>query len=149
MLNRAQYLSLFWVLLCWNKLNRRNSIQDILVSFDTLQTARKILYNYGIFNATSERWGENVENMLEVLSKVQDLNIDSKRNLNSSRNDFETFNKEMIMLVNEGIGLNDLKNFQQSFVPSNIDSHFNTLTYENIATLNNNGSSFDVFMYDV
>lgn len=135
--------------LCWNKLNRRNLIQDILVSFETLQTARKILYNYGIFNATSERWGENVENMLEVLSKVQDLNIDSKRNLNSSRNDFETFNKEMIMLVNEGIGLNDLKNFQQSFVPSNIDLHFNTLTYENIATLNNNGLSFDVFMYDV
>lgn len=79
--------------------------------------------------------------MLEVLSK---------RDLNSSRNDFETFNKEMIMLINEEIGMNSLMNFQQSFFPSNMDPHFNTLTYnENIVTLDNNGLSLDVFRYDV
>lgn len=54
------------------------------------------------------------------------------------------------MLINEEIGMNGLMNFQQSFVPSNMDLHFNTLTYnENIARLDNNGLSHDVFMYDV
>lgn len=121
----------------------------INILFDTLQATRKILYNYGIFNATSERWGENVENMLEVLSKVQHPIIDSERDLNSSRNDFETFNKEMISLINEDIGMNDLMNFQQSFVPSNMDLNFNDLTYnENVVTLDNNGLSLDVFMHD-
>lgn len=91
----------------------------------------------------TEQCGHNtctINNMLEVLSK---------RDLNSSRNDFETFNKEMISLINEDIGMNDLMNFQQSFVPSNMDLNFNDLTYnENVVTLDNNGLSLDVFMHD-
>lgn len=122
----------------------------INVLFDTLRTARKVLYNYGIFNATSERWGKSIDGMIEVLSKVQNSNVNNSGNLlNSDDAEFEAFNKEMVSLINEEIGMNDLKHFQQSFVPSNIDLHFDTFLYnQDIVTLDNNRLSLDVFIYD-
>lgn len=119
------------------------------VLFATLRTARKILYNYGIFNATSERWGKSVNDMIEALSDMQNSNINTKRVLNFERADLGTFNEEMLTFINEGIGMNDLKSFQQSFVPSNTDLHLDTFVYnEEIVTLDHNGLSLDVFLYD-
>lgn len=121
----------------------------IEVLFATLRTARKVLYNYGIFNATSERWGKNVNDMIEALSDMQNSNINTERNLNFERADFRTFNEEIVAFNNEEIAMNDLKSFQQSFVPSNVDLHFDTFVYnEEIVTLDHNGLSLDVFMYD-
>lgn len=121
----------------------------IEVLFSSLRTARKILYNYGIFNATSERWGKSVNDMIEALADMQDPNINTKGVLDYERANFGTFNEEMVTLINEEIGMNDLKAFQQSFVPSNIDPHFDAFVYnEEIVTLDHNGLSLDVFMYD-
>lgn len=121
----------------------------IEVLFSTLRTARKILYNYGIFNATSERWGKSVNDMIEALSDMQTPNINTERVLNFERADFGAFNEEMVTLINEEIGMNDLKTFQQSFVPSNIDLHVDTFVFnEEVVTLNHNGLALDVFMYD-
>lgn len=87
--------------------------------------------------------------MLEVLSKIRNLNIDSEIDLNPSRNDFETFKKETISLINEETAMNDLMNLHQSFVLSNMNQYSNTFTYnDNFVKLDNIGLSLGVSMYN-
>ena len=121
------------------------------VLFDSLHTARKILYYYGSFNATSERWGVNVDNMLTILSEAQNQNskLISENVLTSNQTGFEEFNKEIISLDDEEFSLNHLMNFQQTIIPSNTDMNSEIFMYnEDMATQNNDNQSLDVFMYD-
>lgn len=121
------------------------------VLFDSLHIARKILYYYGSFNATSERWGGNVDNMLAALSETQNQysKLIPGNASTSNQTDFETFNEEIISLDDEEFSLNNLMNFQQTFVPSNTDMNSEIFMYsEDVAKQNNDTQSLDVFMYD-
>lgn len=67
----------------------------------------------------------------------------------SDQTDFETFNKEIISLDDEEFSLNNLMNFQQTFVPSNTGMDSEIFMYtEDVAKQNNDNQSLDVFMYD-
>lgn len=67
--------------------------------------------------------------MIEALSDMLNPNINPERIQNFERANFGTFNEEMITFINEETGMNDLKSFQQSFVPSNIDLHLDAFVY--------------------
>lgn len=117
-------------------------IRYINVLFDILHTGRNILFYYGKFSATSERYGKSVDKMLAALSDTQQI-LYTKRTpestLNSDQSHFEEFYKEIISLENEEVSLNNLMNFQQTFIPSiNDDDSDNFMFDEDFVSLNNN-----------
>ena len=121
----------------------------IRVLSDTLQVASNILHNDGTFNLNSERWGENVDNMVAAIPKYQheqtSTNSDDASNLYG--NDFEEFNKEIILMDDEFGGLKDLTNFQQGFIPSD-DELLYAMGIDRKELGSNESPPLDAFMYD-
>lgn len=121
----------------------------IRVLTDTLQAASNLLHNDGMFNLNSERWAENVDNMVAAIPKDQLEQVFSNlENVpNSYKNDFEELSKEIILMDNECGGLKDLSNFQQGFIPS--DDELLCAMGIDRQELELNGSPIlDAFMYD-
>lgn len=107
------------VTLLEQKLQNKPDSEYISILSDTLQAASNFLHKDGRFNVTSERWGENVDNMIGTIpnDKLDQStpNFDSPSGLDK---DFESFIKEIILMDNDSEGLKDLANFQQEFIPS-------------------------------
>lgn len=150
-INGCLFASAILGLTLLEQIKRRQPDKEYInVLFDTLNISRKILYLYGMFNALSERWGTKIDDMLAALLDIRNSVTETSETISDSdQTDLGTFYKEIVSLDNKEISSNNLRNFQQTFVPSNTDMHSDTFMYSgDVAALNNNNQSLDVFMYD-
>lgn len=96
---------------------RSPSTEYIEVLQAAVQRGRKVLYDYGAFNATAERWSDNLGNMLTAIFNGKPKwrgNIEE-----IPKDDFENFNKLIVrMEAEDNCELDDLISFQNTFVPS-------------------------------
>lgn len=131
------------------RLQSKPDYDYIRVLSDTLQVASNLLHNDGAFNLSSERWGENVDNMVAAIPKYQhdQTSTNSGDASDSYRNDFEAFSKEIILMDNEFGGLKDLTSFQQGFIPSD-DELLCAMGIDRQELGSNESPPLDAFMYD-
>lgn len=102
---------------------------------------KTILYDYGDFNATSERWSENLENMLIAIFNDQS----GSPSVASLLDDFDMFKEEIVnMNLAENGPQEESINFQETFVPTT----FGAITDDDLITANMENPQFlDIFMY--
>lgn len=131
------------------RLQSKPDYDYIRVLSDTLQVASNLLHNDGAFNLSSERWGENVDNMVAAIPKYQHEQTSTNPGdaSDSNRNDFEEFSKEIILMDNEFGGLKDLTNFQQGFIPSD-DELLCAMGIDRQELGSNESPPLDAFLYD-
>lgn len=117
----------------------------IKVLKSSVERGRKVLYDFGAFNASAERWSENLKNMLAAIFSQQSSPISSIASLDSIKDDFEIFNEEIVrMEIGDNGESDELISFQNTFVPS----AFGAMSEVELDSTNLEGLLFpDVFMY--
>lgn len=114
-INSCFFASLILAFTLFHYTRVQNSSREYIAALTSAVTRGKdILYEFGAFNITLERWSENLNNMLRAISDAQE--VDSSPGLTE---DFNVLKDEIVKMNADEFGRQQESiNFQDTFVPT-------------------------------
>lgn len=144
-INCCFFASLILAFALFEQMRLKPSNKDYIKALTTaVYRGKDILYDYGDFNATSERWSENLSNMLKAIFDENDK-VGSGASSHAGLEDIDVFKEEIIkMNSDESDRQKKSISFQETFVPT----AFEAITEDELDSANMDNVLFlDLFLY--
>lgn len=144
-INCCFFASLILAFTLFEQTRLKSSNKDYIKALSSaVNRGKDILYDYGDFNATSERWSENLGNMLKAIFE-EEPNHASGPGSHAGLEDLDIFKEEIVkMNRDEQDRQKESINFQETFVPAD----FGALTEDELNAANIDNPLFlDLFLY--